>query len=167
VPRALLPYGGDRAWIAVTTPGGATHVATWTVMALTASPPLAVRSVTTPIGSTSVEVRGRTEPFVSVTVGGRPVQVERDGVFAGEVDLPPWPTEVEVLATDPVGNVASLTLVGVGLFDYRGLPLIPVTLAALAVLAGVLYVRAPRRAAWTGGTGGDESLEELDPDREL
>jgi hypothetical protein len=164
VPRALLPYGGDRVWMAVTTPGGATHVGTWTVLALTAAPPLEARAVTAVIGSSSVEVRGRTAPFVSVTVGGQSVQTMPDGAFVGSVDLPPWPTEVEVLATDPVGNVASLTLVGVGLFDYRGLPLIPITLAALAVLAGVLYVRAPRRAAWAGG---EESLEELDPDREL
>jgi hypothetical protein len=163
---ALLPSDGDRAWIAVATPGGATYLSSWSVLALAAAPPLDARSRTV-LGDPGVEIRGATVPYASVSVDGRAVDVGSSGAFAARVNLPPWPTDVEVVASDPVGNATAMTVVGIGLLDYRGLPLIPITLAALAAVAAILYVRGPRpgrRAAWAGP---DASLEELDPDGEL
>lgn len=162
LPRVLLPYGGDRVWLALVTPAGATYTATLEVVALTGPPPL--NAVTeTALGSTAVEIRGRTVPYAQVTVDARAVTVQDDGSFATRVDLPPWPTRLEVIARDPMGNVARSTLTGIGLLDYRALPWIPIT-AALVLLAGaLLYVRVPPPAPRLPAQEDDAVLEDLDP----
>ena len=165
LPRAVLPYSGDRAWVAVVTPAGATYLATWAVLALTGPPPLEAWTETA-FGSTEVEVRGRTVPYATVAVDGRAAVVDEAGAFTARVAMPPWPTEVEVVATDPVGNVASATVNGVGLLDYRALPWIPITVALVLGAAAGLYVRVPRHAAAPPRPDDGASLEELDPERE-
>lgn len=162
LPRVLLPYGGDQAWIGLVTPAGATYTATVNVVALTGAPPLSATTRTS-LGSTAVEVHGQTVPYAAVTVDGRAAAVDATGSFATPVDMPPWPTAVEVVVTDPVGNTARTTVSGVGLFDYRALPWIPITVVLLAASATALYVRAPRVSRAVPDSDDGAALEELDP----
>jgi hypothetical protein len=166
LPRVLLPYGGDRFWLGLVTPAGATYTATLEVLALTGPPPLEA-TARTQLGSTAVEIRGRTVPYASVEIDGRLAGVDASGAFAARVDAPPWPTELEVVATDPAGNVARARLSAIGVLDYRALPWVPITVVLLIVAGIALYVRAPRvgsaRVPSDDGTG----LEDLDPEREL
>ncbi|MBW3613306.1 MAG: hypothetical protein KY392_05530 [Chloroflexi bacterium] len=162
LPRALLPYGGERIWLAVATPAGASYVATWRVLALTGAPPLEA-DVTTPLGSTEVVVRGTSVRYASVEIDGRAVEVGADGRFAGRVTLPPWPTAVEIVATDPVGNVARVSVAGIGLLDYRTLPWIPIAIVLVAAAAVALYVRVPRPVPRPARVSEEDGvLEDLD-----
>lgn len=58
--------------------------------------------------SERLEVRGRTDPANEIRVNGRPVPVERDGRFVTLCLLPFGPSNVEVKAKDPAGNVATI-----------------------------------------------------------
>ena len=154
------PVARYRASLSVVTPAGGTYVAAWTARVLT-EPPSVSAATATPIGSAAVDVRGTTAPYASVTVDGRTVPVDGAGAFVATLELPPWPTEVSVVATDPFGNVARTSVSGVGWFDYRALPWIPIAIVLLGGLAAVLYVRVPlplpRRAD-------DGTLEEIEVD---
>lgn len=165
LPSSVVPYSGDRAWVAVVTPAGATYLATWTIVALTGPPPLEA-GARTPLGSVEVEVHGQTVPYATVSVGGRTATPDAEGAFVVRVTLPPWPTEVAVVAVDPVGNAAHATVSGVGIVDYRALPWIPITVVLLVGAAATLYVRAPRSAPAAPRRDDGASLEEVDPERE-
>jgi hypothetical protein len=161
LPQALQPYGSDRVFLGVVTPAGATYSAYLDVLALIGPPPL-TGAARTPIGSSDVRIEGQTVPYATVSVGGRPATVDEAGHYVASVPMPPWPTAVEVVATDPFGNIARVDLSGVGLFDYRALPWIPIAVVLVALAGAALYFRVPRHA----GTRLDEGavLEELDPD---
>ncbi len=159
--QALAPYDRDRVVIGMVTPAGATYRADVDVLALTGPPPLTV-ATHTPLGSSAVRVEGRTVPYATVSVAGRSADVDGEGAFVASVELPPWPTGIDVVAVDPFGNVATAEPTGVGLLDYRALPWIPIVVGLVAVAGIALYLRVPRRA----GTNLDDGavLEELDPD---
>jgi hypothetical protein len=161
LPQSLPPYASDRIFIGVVTPAGATYSSDLEVLALTGPPPLTA-ATHTPLGSSAVRVEGRTVPYATVSVAGRTASVDEDGRFVASVQLPPWPTAVEVVASDPFGNDARTELSGVGLLDYRALPWIPIAVALVAVAGVALYLRVPRHA----GSRLDDGavLEELDPD---
>jgi hypothetical protein len=161
-PVEAAPNTRARLSLAVTTPAGHGYLATWEIRVLTDAPGLEARA-STAFASASVVVEGRTAPFVALTVGGRAVSVETDGAFRADVNLPPWPTDVDVVATDPLGNQARVTVSGVGLFDYRTLPWIPITVALVAAAAIVLVLRVPRSKPTPRGAD-DAVLEELEPD---
>jgi len=161
-PRAASTIYGYRAALSVVTPAGHGYVATWEVRVLGAAPELSA-SVVTPLGSVAVEVSGRAAPYAAVSVAGSPVDVAADGSFAARVALPPWPTPVTVVATDPVGNRTSTTLSGVGVFDYRALPWPAITVALVALVGAALFLRVPRLRA-RPGRADDAVLEEIEPD---
>jgi hypothetical protein len=71
---------------------------------------------------------------------------------------------VVVAARDPVGNVASESLMVVGWFDYRALPWIPIGALVVGASAVVLFLRVPRTATAPRRSEDDGVLEELDPD---
>lgn len=52
----------------------------------------------------SVPIRGATAPGNRVFLNGSEVAVDADGRFAGAVDLPPGPGQIEVATVDPGGN---------------------------------------------------------------
>lgn len=147
----------------VLTPAGHAYVARWNLHVLTEPPPLGAVA-TTRLGSSEVTVAGRTSADASVRVDGRSASVSRLGEFAVRVSLPPWPTDVEVLATDVVGNTSRIVVSGIGVVDYRKLPWIPTVAFLVAVAGGVLYLRVPRRAAAPLPVDDDAVLEELEPD---
>ena len=118
----------------------------------------------TSIGSGNVEVTGRSADFATVTIDGQPVSVGGDGRFAARLPMPPWPTAISVVATDPFGNVAERSVTGVGWFDYRGLPWIPIVAVGVAVAGAVLYVRVPRTRPIPRRADDDAGFEELEPD---
>ena len=151
-----------RLSLHVLTPAGHGYVASWPVRILVRPPDLDA-AVATPLGSADVTLSGRTAPYASVTVGGRAVAVGADGRFSTSVALPPWPTAVTLVARDPAGNESAVTLTGVGIFDYRGLPWAPIALILVGAAAGILALRVPRSRTSPRPVTDDAVLEELDP----
>ena len=98
-------------------------------------------------------------------VGGRAVDVDPAGRFATRVELPPWPTEVVIEVDDSLGNVARTTVTGVGWFDYRGLPWVPIV-AAIVGDRGARSSSCASRALnpLPRPADDDSALEELEPD---
>ena len=161
-PAGLTQNVRHRLSLHVLTPAGHGYVASWPVRIL-ARPPDLDAAIATPFGSAHVTVSGRTAPYASLTLGGQAVTLDAEGRFSTSVPLPPWPTEVTLLARDPTGNESAVTLSGVGIFDYRGLPWAPIALILLGGAAGILALCVPRsRTAGRPGTD-DAVLEELDP----
>jgi hypothetical protein len=152
-----------RATLIVLTPAGHAHRAAWDVRVLTEPPPVDLR-VSTPFGSSAVEISGLTARYATVRVGGRPVAVSAGGRFATTVDLPPWPTEVVVELDDGLGNVGRHTVTGIGLFDYRGLPWGPITALLVAAAGVALFLRVPRSTPLPRRPDDDAAFEEIEPD---
>ena len=152
-----------RARLVVTTPAGHAYLAAWDILTLSGPPPIEVE-VATPIGSSMVEVRGVTLGHATVRVDGRAVGINPAGQFATAVDLPPWPTDVVIEVDDSLGNVARTTITGIGWFDYRGLPWVPIVAAVVGIAALFLILRVPRRNPLPRPADDDSALEELEPD---
>jgi hypothetical protein len=147
----------------VLTPAGHAYEAVWDVATRDQPPELKVAAATS-LGSPAVDIAGTTVAGARVVVGGRSVSVDPEGRFATQVDLPPWPTDVAVEVDDAFGNVTRATVVGVGLFDYRGLPWVPIV-AGLVGAAGIfLLLRVPRMGQLPRRSDDDARLEELEPD---
>ncbi|MDQ4034688.1 MAG: hypothetical protein M3153_02060 [Chloroflexota bacterium] len=162
-PAVITPNPRYRATLLVLTPAGHALRAAWDVRVRTEAPEVQL-TTSTPIGSTAVQLRGRTASGAVVLLAGRPVEVDSHGRFAAVVELPPWPTDVIVEVDDRLGNVARHAVTGVGVFDYRGLPWAAVTLSALAIAGAVLFLRVPRSAPLPRRPGDDSALEDLEPD---
>lgn len=162
-PSTGTPEPRYRAALAVVTPAGRGYLASWDVRVLT-EPPSLRATASTPFGSWAVEVVGAAAAFSTVTVDGRPVTVGADGTFTERVEAPPWPTEIVVRALDPLGNEARSVVVGIGWFDYRQLPWIPMAGLLVAAVAITFYLRVPRTEPAPRPADDDASLEELDPD---
>ncbi len=156
------PPARYRATLGVTTPVGHSYLATWDVRVLDA-PPLEVR-VVTPLGSGDVEISGRSAAYASVAIDGVPVALDEEGGFAARRAVPPWPTELVVTSTDPLGTASSRTVTAVGWFDYRALPWVWIVAAGVAIAGTVLYVRVPRTRPEARRADDDATFEELEPD---
>ncbi len=153
-----------RATLLVLTPAGHAYLASWDVRVRTEPPPVELM-VSTPFGSSAVEVEGRTTPYAKVRVDGMPVELNAGGRFATTVELPPWPTEILVEVGDGLGNATRRSVTGVGVFDYRGLPWVPITVALAALVGAVLFLRVPRSSPLARRDEDDDAiLEELEPD---
>ena len=152
-----------RVSLLVLTPAGHGHVASWDVEVRT-EPPAVDVTVSTPIGASAVEISGRTARDATVRIDGRTVAVSAAGRFATTVELPPWPTDVTIEVDDRLGNVARHTVTGIGLFDYRGLPWVPMTVGVVALVAVGLFLRVPRSSPLPRRADDDAALEELEPD---
>jgi hypothetical protein len=164
VPPAVLAADSSySAVLIVMTPAGHAYAAGWIVQVLTEPPALDV-GVSTELGSSEVLVRGATATYASVLIDGRSASVTDAGEFSARVSLPPWPTDVEIVATDFVGNTARTVVSGVGIYDYRDLPWIPIVAMLLAAAGVGLYLRVPRQSTDRRPPDGDGRLEELEPD---
>ena len=162
-PAGTEPGSPSRVALTVSTPSGHSYLATWDVQVLDRPPSLAA-AVSTSIGSGEVEVAGEAGPFAAVMVGGREAVVDADGRFRMRIALPPWPTDVEIVATDPVGNASTRTVSGIGWVDYRELPWIPIVAAGIGVAALVLFLRVPRPGPVIRRADDDAVLEEIEGD---
>ena len=161
-PPGLTQNVRYRLTLHVVTPAGHGYLASWPVRIL-ARPPDLDAAIVTPPGSADVTLSGRTAPYASLTVAGRAVAVDADGRFRTSVPMPPWPTPVTLIARDPAGNESAVTLTGVGILDYRGLPWAPITLVLVGGVAGILALRVPRSRTGPRPVTDDAVLEELDP----
>jgi hypothetical protein len=148
------------AGLIVLTPAGQAYVVDWSVQILTEPPSLAAAAVT-PLLSSLVRVSGQVPPGTRLAIEGSSVVPDRTGHFAAEVSAPPWPSDVRIEATDPVGNRSTRVLSVVGLFDYRRLPWIPIVALATLVAAIALFLRGPRARRLTA-VDGDARLEEIE-----
>lgn len=113
-------------------------------------------------GALEATIAGRSDPYASVTVDGRPVTTDADGQFRLAVDAGLVPRDVVVRAVDPVGNVATARLEVVGLVDYRPWPWPVIVSVALALFAVGMYLRAPRGPGMRTVARGDGSIEEIE-----
>lgn len=170
VVEIRLAAGSDEASIArrrarlvVTTPAGHAYLAAWDIVTLSGPPRVDVE-VATPFGSSAVEITGVTLRHATVRVNGQPVGVSAGGRFAASVELPPWPTEVVIDVDDSLGNMGRTTITGVGWFDYRGLPWVPIVAAIVGVAALILVFRVPHLNPLPRRPDDDAALEELEPD---
>jgi hypothetical protein len=148
------------AGLIMLTPAGQTYVVDWTVQVLTEPPAVAVAGVT-PFLSLQVRLSGHVPPGTTLTIDGSPVRAASNGHFAAEVSAPPWPSDVRIEASDPVGNRSTRVLSVIGLFDYRRLPWIPIVALATLVVAIALFLRGPRARRLTTPDG-DARLEEIE-----
>ena len=162
VPPAGVPSPAFRATVTLATPAGHAYTASWDIRVLGEPPPLDA-SVSTSIGSPRVEVSGQTVTYATVTVDGHSVLVGSDGRFSTSVRAPPWPTSIEIVATDPFGSASRTSVSGVGYFDYRGLPWVPIAVVLVAIAGIVLFLRVPKPAP-VPRPADDAVLEEMDPD---
>lgn len=153
-----------HAQLVIVTPGGHGYLAAWNVHVMD-RPPEVTATTATAIGQAGVQVSGRTAADATVTVGGHAVGVTDDGRFEATVDLPLWPTNVEIVATDALGNESRVSVTGVGWFDYRALPWAAIVLVALAAAGVAVAVRVPRaRDQPVPADEGDAVLEDLEPE---
>jgi hypothetical protein len=162
-PMVLTANPRYRATLLVLTPAGHAYAAEWDVRVLTEPPEVEV-TTTTPFASGVVAIDGTTEPYATVRVGGRPVEVAPDGSFTASVGAPPWPSEVTIEVSDELGNIGESTVSVVGLFDYRGLPWALLTAILVGVVAVAFFLRVPHSVALARPAGDDAALEELDGD---
>jgi hypothetical protein len=153
-----------EATLITITPAGVATATTWDIDVYRQPPEVTAFTESEPFSLRST-IRGRVSDGVSVTVDGRPVELNANGAFGVEVDAPIWPRQVPVVATDPLGRQALEQLEVIGFIDYRGLPWIPI-IGVLTVVAGiVLFVRTPRlRPEERLQPDGDGRLEEIDGD---
>jgi hypothetical protein len=161
-PVSARAGGAFQGSVLVLTPSGHGYHAEWDVRIMAEPPKVEVDVPFAPL-SFSVPLTGRTDPGAHVSVDGRAIAVRPDGSFSAQAVVGPVPRDVQVEATDAVGNVQRRSLSVVGFLDYRQLPWIPLV-ALLTVLAGVLlYVRAPRPAPPSARLAGDDArLEEIE-----
>jgi hypothetical protein len=162
VPAGLTAGEDGTATMTVVTPAGQTYTSSWDLR-LVDGPPEVRATAETTLGSTRVVLAGRAPAYATVEVAGKVVSVDEQGRFSTSVDLPPWPTPVTVTARDPIGHEATLIVSGIGIFDYRGLPWLPIALVFLAGVAVGLILRVPKPLSVPRSAGDDAVLEEIDP----
>lgn len=152
----------ERTLVAVT-PGGRAQVETWKGTFVAEGPELTAHAETDAFELES-RVYGRASEGVSVTVNSAPVAVNEIGAYSARVDAPIWPSDIVVVARDPLGNEATQRIEVVGFLDYRGLPWVPIFGLATVAAGGFLFVRVPHRRETDGPAWGDARLEEIDGD---
>jgi hypothetical protein len=158
------PQDDDRfsLRISVITPAGHGYTGIWRVQVLKAPPPLVAEVPLAPFSFT-VPVSGTTLPGAVVTLDDQPVSVGADGSFAAELSAGLIPRDVDLVATDAVGNVTSQVLSVVGFVDYRRLPWIPFIALLTISAALILFLKAPRPRPQPARAADDDArLEELD-----
>ncbi|MEP6680104.1 MAG: hypothetical protein ABJB65_01375 [Chloroflexota bacterium] len=148
------------AGLIVLTPAGQAYLADWNVQVLT-TPPEVVTTAVTPFLSSQVRVTGHVPAGSRLTLNGRAVAVAHDGRFGAEVSALPWPMDVRLEASDPLGNRSTRVLSVVGFLDYRRLPWIPIVVLVIPAVAIALFLRGPR-ARRLPIAEGDARLEEIE-----
>lgn len=153
---------GFEASLIVATPDGHAVTREWEGTFVREPPELTATASTDPF-SLSATITGSTGSGGVVTIDGRVVRTSADGSFQAAVDAPIWPSRVEVVVSDGLGNEGSQALEVVGLFDYRGLPWVAIMVLATLAAGAALFIRTPRRPRTAIAARPDEGrLQELD-----
>jgi len=168
VPRSTRKdkQGEDQefeATIVVIGPDGRGTTAEWRGTFVRELPEITVAGTTDAL-ALSATLEGRATPGSQVLANGGLIPTGADGRFEATVDAPIWPSQVTVIARDPLGNTATELVEVVGVADYRGLPWTSMVVAATIIVGVVLYVRTPKRRADPSTPDGDGRLEELELD---
>ncbi|MGI0148413.1 MAG: Ig-like domain-containing protein, partial [Thermoplasmata archaeon] len=110
VPSSLVD-GSHRVSVRAADTGASYNMTSWSFLIDANAPELTITSPTASItNSPTVTVAGRTEPGVSVTVGGTPVPVTASGGFSLILTLAEGPHSLVVVAKDAGGNTATATV---------------------------------------------------------
>jgi hypothetical protein len=133
---------GATASIWLVTPAGHAYYGTWRIRVFREAPSLAF-TTDDALVDFSPSVSGRTVPGATVTVNGQPVEVAENGSFEASVDAGVLPTELRVVAVDPVGNRTERVVSVVWPVDYRRLPFVPMAVLLTVGAAAVLFLRRP------------------------
>jgi hypothetical protein len=148
------------ARVLVVTPAGHGYGAAWEVR-IQRNPPSLEVSAATPLLAGDATITGRTDPGVGVSVGGVSVPVAQDGSFQTMVGAGIFPSDVDVVATDLVGNTSQARLSVVALVDYRQFPWIPIVAVLTGLAAVFLFLRSPRPRA-VARSSDASSFEEIE-----
>lgn len=127
-------------WVA--TPAGHGYEGSWRIRVYRQPPSLEFEDRDALVNF-SPTVSGRTVPGATVTVNGFDVDVAEDGSFEAPVMMGLLPTDVRVVATDPVGNRTEQVVSVVWPVDYRRLPFVPLAVLLTVAAALVLFLRRP------------------------
>jgi len=133
---------GATASIWLVTPAGHAYYGAWRIRVYRQPPSLAFTADDVLVDF-SPTVSGRTVPGATVTINGRPVEVTENGSFEASVDAGLLPTDVRVVAVDPVGNRSERVVSVVWPVDYRRLPFVPIAVLLTVGAAAVLFLRRP------------------------
>ncbi len=127
----------------------------------TVAPALAIEApFTSPVWPLTAELAGTTEPGATIYVGGvGEVTAGRDGTFAFETTLAPWPQTIALTAMDPSGNSTAAEVSVVGGVDYRQLPWVVIAVVAVIVVAAVSGLRGGRRPGHTDEGDGSDAFD--------
>jgi hypothetical protein len=131
-----------RRSIWLVTPVGHAYHGTWQIRVYRQPPDLGLEEEV-PVLDFGPTVSGRTLPGTTLTVNGEPTTVADDGSFAVPVAVGLAPTEIRIVAVDPVGNRSERLVTRVWPLDYRQLPWAPIAVFVLFTVAGLLYVYEP------------------------
>lgn len=133
---------GATVNIWVVTPAGHGYAGTWRIRVHRQPPSLAIADDGA-IVDFSPGVSGRTVPGATVTVNGFAVDVAPNGTFEAPVVVGLLPTDVRIVAVDPVGNRTERLVSVVWPVDYRRLPFVPFAVLLTVAAAVVLFLRRP------------------------
>jgi hypothetical protein len=133
---------GVTASIWLVTPAGHAYYGTWRIRVYR-QPPSLTFTADDALVDFSPTVSGRTVPGATVTINGRPVEVTANGSFEAPVDAGLLPTELRVVAVDPVGNRTERVVTVIWPLDYRRLPFVPIAVLLTVGAAAVLFLRRP------------------------
>ncbi len=133
---------GATASIWLVTPAGHAYYGTWRIRVYRQAPSLTFTADDVLVDF-SPTVSGRTVPGATVTVDGQPVKVAENGSFEASVEAGLLPTDVRVVALDPVGNRSERVVSVVWPLDYRRLPFVPMAVLLTIAAAAVLFLRRP------------------------
>jgi hypothetical protein len=155
---STYPY---EVHLVVVTPAGHVYQGNWHVEPLLGPPDLTVRA---PLSVTnSGVITGQTSTIATVTVNGVPVPVASNGVFRTELPFALLPTDIRIVASNPLGETSETVLSILNPIDYRKLPWIPMVAVLTAVGGLIWWLRAPRRRppgeAVPSGSGTFEEIE--------
>ena len=133
---------GAIASIWAVTPAGHGYFGTWHIRVFREAPSLTF-TADDALVDFSPTVSGRTVPGATVTIDGRPVELAPNGSFQASVDAGILPTELRVVAVDPVGNRTERVVTVIWPLDYRRLPFVPMAVLLTVGAAAVLFLRRP------------------------
>lgn len=147
--RLLPPAGPDApegsrttASIWAVTPAGHAYNGSWRISVYRQPPALAITD-DVPLIDFGPTLRGRTVPGATVTINGQPAVVAPDGSFAAPIAVGILPTELRVVAIDPVGNRSERVVSRAWPIDYRQLPFVPLAVILTIAVGVALYLRKP------------------------